>query len=97
MNHLPYMYSFCLNYGIRHIQNLFCDGVLSTAILLHHTTQYYAIVLNIVTQPGTTLYGIVLRWAESFLRFHGIGFVASWSGRGVVTPPILTKPLVSSW
>ena len=38
-----------------------------------------------------------LRWAESFLRFHGIVFVVSWSGRGVVTPPILIQPIVSSW
>ena len=43
------------------------------------------------------MYQTALRWAESFLRFHEIGFVASWSGRGVVTPPILTKPIVSSW
>ena len=43
------------------------------------------------------MFQTALRWAESFLRFHGIVFVVSWSGRGVVTPPILTKPVVSSW
>ena len=59
MNHPPYMYSFCLNYGTRHIQNLFCDGVLSTTILLHHTRKYYALVRNIVIQLSITWYGIV--------------------------------------
>ena len=43
------------------------------------------------------MFQTALRWADRFLRFHGIGFVVSWSGRGVVTPPILTKPFVSSW
>jgi len=43
------------------------------------------------------MYQSALRWAESVLRFHGIVFVVSWSGRGVVTPPILAKPIVSSW
>ena len=67
MIHLPYVYSFCLTYGIRHIQTLFCDGVLSSTILLHHTRKHYAIVRNIVIQLSITLYGIVCFKTFTFL------------------------------
>ena len=67
MKPLPYVYNFCLAYGIRHMQTLFCDVVLSTTMLLHHTRKYYASAQNIVIQLSITLYGIVCFKTFTFL------------------------------